>query len=73
MIEVKITLGNLLAMEPDAAEMIILGKLRDSGIPVEGLFHFRGVEHGTLYQEITFDGSLHYMWREEDEWPAEEK
>jgi hypothetical protein len=65
MIEVTISLLDIVeASEPWVAEMMILGKLRDAGIPVKGFFHFQSLERGTLYETTTFDGGLRYWWEE---------
>jgi len=50
----------------DFIVMFILGKLRDAGIPVKGIFTFQGIERGTLNETRDFMSSdLLYTWTEE--------
>jgi hypothetical protein len=45
-------------------EATILDLLRKAGIPVSGLFSFKGIESGTLYERMSLDGlGLIYDWK----------
>ncbi len=54
-----------LDMPIEGYEMWCLGRLRDAGIPVKGLFFFHGLKSGTLVRYNDFEtGNIVYVWRE---------
>lgn len=65
-IEIDVIGSGLVNNPPELIETIILGKLKDAGIPVKGLLRFDGLERGTLERA---DGDLGpiYTWHDEKE------
>jgi hypothetical protein len=71
-VEVCITDIDIIQQAMDyTGEMYILRCLRAKGIPVKGIFAFRGVERGTLsvIDGKSFNGKK-FIWREEAPEPA---
>jgi len=49
---------------PSLVPMMILGKLRNAGIPVRGFLEYHGVECGTLTKvSAPFDLGVEYHWK----------
>ena len=62
-IEARIPDVDLFTMHSDMQETLILGHLKNAGIPAKGTFFFAGLKSGTLHQ---FRGANHtvYVWTE---------
>jgi hypothetical protein len=65
-IAVTIPRWDLVSGRRDMLESMIIGRLRDAGIPVKGVLIFRGVSEGTLYETMDFQGNMVYNWISED-------
>ena len=66
MIECFIPWCDLATAHPMTYEMVILGKLKDVGIPVRGVLIFQGVERGILSWYDVWNGRQFY-WREKSQ------
>jgi len=60
-IEVRIPDSDLIEARADTTETLILGRLKDAGIPAKGTFFFAGLESGTLHQFREANHTV-YVW-----------
>jgi hypothetical protein len=61
-----------MSAHPETFEMVIMGKLRQAGIPVRGFLIFDGVEHGRIAWYDVWNGRQ-FFWREETNGSTNEK
>jgi hypothetical protein len=65
-ISVTISIADLAECRLGTETAMILQKLRTSGIPVRGVLLFGGIQEGTLFETIDFNGNMIYDWVSED-------
>lgn len=63
MIRVSIPQDELMGFGAKTQELIVMSRLRDAGIPVEGLLTFQGVKSGILWKHEDYKNySIVYEW-----------